>query len=38
MDAPPNTALDSMPLERIVQAIYILRGQRVMLDRDLAIL
>ena len=27
-----------MPLERIERAIYLIRGQKVMLDRDLAVL
>ena len=27
-----------MPVERIERAIYLIRGQKVMLDRDLAVL
>ena len=27
-----------VPMERIQQAIYLIRGQKVMLDRDLAVL
>ncbi|MBL8180265.1 MAG: ORF6N domain-containing protein, partial [Blastocatellia bacterium] len=31
-----NDALVKIPVERIEEAIYIIRGEKVMLDRDLA--
>jgi len=33
---PMNESRVSVPVERIEKAIYLLRGQKVMLDRDLA--
>jgi hypothetical protein len=36
-DTKPNRAENSLiPAERIEKAIYVLRGQRIMLDEDLA--
>jgi hypothetical protein len=35
---PMNEALMSVPVERIERAIYLIRGEKVMLDRDLAAL
>ena len=31
-----NKALITVPVERIEKAIYLIRGEKVMLDRDLA--
>ena len=33
-----NKALITVPVERIEKAIYLIRGEKVMLDRDLAVL
>jgi hypothetical protein len=33
---PKSAALVSVPIERIAAAIYLIRGEKVMLDRDLA--
>lgn len=35
-DACPVTASSIIPVERIEKAIYLIRGEKVMLDRDLA--
>jgi hypothetical protein len=31
-----NNSLATVPVERIEKSIYVIRGERVMLDRDLA--
>lgn len=37
MESPPITS-EEPPEERMLRSIYVIRGQRVMLDRDLAAL